>query len=118
MLSSQRWEVAAQEPLLRGVIQAAPHPGQLFHGVDHAAPSDGNAAIRAAGYGLLAGSCRSLRRLKVIGRHWRPVAQQATSLAFEIPMAVSAHIADPAMAVNVAPHPFAGTADAPGAAYA
>src|SRR3954468_6818096 len=57
-------------------------------------------------------------RRKVAGGHRRPRAQQAASLAFEIPLAVPAHIADPAMAANVAPHPFASTADAPGAADA
>src|SRR5919106_812961 len=60
----------------------------------------------------------ALKRLNVAGGHWRPIAQQAASPAFEIPLAVPAHIADPAMAANVAPHPFAGTADAPGAADA
>jgi hypothetical protein len=60
----------------------------------------------------------ALKRLKVAGGHWRPIAQQAASPAFEIPLAVPAHIADPAMAANVAPHPFAGTAHAPGAADA
>src|SRR5687767_12850698 len=58
----------------------------------------------------------ALKRLKVLGGHRHPRAQQAASLAFEIPLAVPAHIADPAMAANVTPHPFAGTADAPGAA--
>ncbi len=90
-----------------------------IHGEHHAAASDGNAATRGAGYSF-AGGIRpeTLKRLKVAGRHWRPIAQQAASPAFEIPLAVPAHIADPAMAANVAPHPFAGTAHAPGAADA
>src|SRR4051812_31483190 len=57
-------------------------------------------------------------RRKVAGGHRRPRAQQATSLAFEIPLAVPAQITDPSMAANVAPHTFAGTADAPDAADA
>lgn len=44
---------------------------------------------------MLADQAGALKRLKVAGRHGRPRAQRAASLASEIPLAVAAHIADP-----------------------
>ena len=55
-------------------------------------------ALAGTGYSVLADQAGALKRLKVAGRHGRPRAQQAASLAFEIPLAVAAHIADPAIA--------------------
>ena len=82
----------------------------------HAAASDGNAASCGRDTACCREQAGALKRLEVVGGHWRPRAQQAAKPAFEIPLAVPAHIADPAMAANVAPRPFAGTAHTPGPA--
>ena len=61
-------------------------------------------ALAGAGYSLPAGSGRSSSAAEGRRGALASQTQQAASLAFEIPLAIPAHMADPAMAANVTPH--------------